>query len=74
MWQREPVENARADFEVAMRSDVDPAFTDRIILAAITNTTTGKSSSRAELRRQNPSDWTRYRQSYEEQSDGLLLF
>jgi hypothetical protein len=47
MWQREPVENARADFEVAMRSDVDPAFTDRIIMAAITNTTTAENQAAA---------------------------
>jgi tetratricopeptide (TPR) repeat protein len=37
VWQREPVERALPDFDVALRSSIDPEFSDRMVLAALTN-------------------------------------
>src|SRR5207245_6506581 len=40
LWDGRPVDEARADLEIALRSDVDPAFTDRMVMAALTSRTT----------------------------------
>jgi tetratricopeptide (TPR) repeat protein len=37
VWQREPIENALPDFDAALRSGIDPEFSDRMILAGLTN-------------------------------------
>lgn len=37
IWRGEPVEAARADFDAALQSSVDPDFCDRMILSALTN-------------------------------------
>ena len=40
LWNGGPIDDARADLETALRSDVDPAYTDEMVLAALTNITT----------------------------------
>jgi hypothetical protein len=37
LWQDQPIDAARADFVVAMHSGTDPAFSDRLIMASLTN-------------------------------------
>jgi hypothetical protein len=40
LWQGQPIDAARADFDVAMHNATDPAFSDRLIMASLTNITT----------------------------------
>jgi hypothetical protein len=37
LWQAQSIDAARADFDIAMRSTTDPAFSDRTIMAGLTN-------------------------------------
>jgi tetratricopeptide (TPR) repeat protein len=39
LWTRGPLDKARTDFDVALRSNVDPAFSDGLIMSALTNST-----------------------------------
>ncbi len=40
LWEGRPVDEARTDLEIALRSDVDPEFADRMVMAALTSRTT----------------------------------
>ena len=37
LWRGEPIDRARADFNVAMQSVTNPAFSDSLIMASLTN-------------------------------------
>jgi hypothetical protein len=37
LWQDRPIDAARADFAIAMQSKTNPAFSDRLIMASLTN-------------------------------------
>jgi hypothetical protein len=40
LWNGRPIDDARADLELALRSDVDPAFADGMVMSALINITT----------------------------------
>jgi tetratricopeptide (TPR) repeat protein len=39
LWNGGPIDKARGDFEIALRSTVDPAYSDGLIMSALTNKT-----------------------------------
>lgn len=39
LWNGGPIDKARGDFEVALRSTTDPAFSDRLIMSGLMNNT-----------------------------------
>jgi tetratricopeptide (TPR) repeat protein len=42
LWNNGPVDKARGDFDAALRSNVDPAYSDGLIMSALTNKTSGE--------------------------------
>jgi hypothetical protein len=40
LWNGGPIDKARGDFEIALRSTTDPAFSDNMIMASLLNITT----------------------------------
>jgi hypothetical protein len=47
LWEAGPIEKALGDLDIALRSSVDPAFSDRLILTGLTNSTSDDATAAA---------------------------
>jgi hypothetical protein len=45
LWEGGPIDKARGDLDLALRSSTDPAFSDGLVMASLTNITSSRSCS-----------------------------